>query len=396
MGKYIYYTTTDNVILDDKFINLGGYNAKIVSHTYTDGQGVIEFSGDVEAIPDGFCGGSYSVGPTNLKTIKFPNTIKKIGDYVIYYYSGSQTGAGFLTSVDFSECTELETIGNSFCEVGYNRSTKTNITEIDLSNCNKLTKIGRHFFDYVQSLKTIKWPVNGPELSIDDYLVSEGIGFEEFELPKNLVKWNNPQMNNWNNLKTIIIPDGECKLQSSGGWKVPSSVNKIVLSPNATGWEWFIEKFPNAEVIKGCDLYCQIARIQKAKDDLRNSIIAKGIDVPEDASLSYYPYFIEQINDSGYHFYLNIDDEIKYPSNHEVIEIVAPKQGDRIYTNIMSSSKWYVDNTKTVLNGGYIQTQTGGNTFNIDLPTVSEYTENKVVLRTAADKAPLIIVYKQG
>lgn len=249
MGKYIYYTTTDNTIIDDEFINLeGSYGANIINHTYSNGQGVIEFDGDVTEIPSYFCGADFGAGPTNLKTIKFPNTIKSIGYHVLYYSSGNDAGEGFLTSVDLSECTELETIDESFCEVGYSRSTKTNITEIDLSNCNKLRSIGHHFFDYTQSLKTIKWPKNGPELSIGRYLVSEGIGFEEFELPKNLVKWDGPRMNSWNNLKTIIIPDGECKL-SSGGYGYPSSVNKIILSPDATGWEWFIQEFPNAEVV---------------------------------------------------------------------------------------------------------------------------------------------------
>lgn len=399
MGKYIYYTTIDDTIIEDRHINYSGYGANIISHTYNNGLGVIEFDGDVTAIPDGFCGGGDS-GPVNLKTIKFPNTIKNIGYRVIRYENFVTIDKQFLYEVDLSECTELETIGGDFISAGYHGSDYCMLKEIDLSNCNKLSSIGEHFLDYVKSIRTIKWPKNGPDLSIGQYLASE-CGIEVFEMPRNLVKWEYRQMNNWSNINTIIIPSGVYKLNLDTFGGTSHLVKKIMLSTNAEGdWYIFTSKFPNAEVIMyedfGDGIEGEINRLNVAKERLRNSIMERKIDVPENLSISYYPYFIEKIGNPNYSFYIELDGTVHYPSSYEVIEVSVPKSGDRVYTNITSSGDWYVDEENTVLNGGFIQTKTGRDVFNIDLPTVYEYTENRVCLRRSAFNSPLIIVYKQG
>ena len=81
----IWYTSTDGGIVIPS--NVDRFGANLVSNTYEDGKGILRFDGDVTMVGDERLGSS-SDAPFcyvyNLKTIKFPESVRKVGNTVIY------------------------------------------------------------------------------------------------------------------------------------------------------------------------------------------------------------------------------------------------------------------------------------------------------------------------
>lgn len=69
-GRKIFYTSSDGNVVTPRTT---GWGANIVSNTYVDGKGVIEFDGDLEVIP-----AEAFINETRLTSIVFPETLKRI------------------------------------------------------------------------------------------------------------------------------------------------------------------------------------------------------------------------------------------------------------------------------------------------------------------------------
>lgn len=69
-GRKIFYTSSDGNVVTPRTTVWG---ANIVSNTYVDGKGVIEFDGDLEVIPS-----EAFINETRLTSIVFPETLKRI------------------------------------------------------------------------------------------------------------------------------------------------------------------------------------------------------------------------------------------------------------------------------------------------------------------------------
>ena len=126
--RYIFYTTNNQEITSPSSFDFGGAN--LVENTYTNGQGVMVFDGDVTRIASWaftncssltsivIPNGVTSIGEgafrdcSSLTSIVIPNSVTSIGDFAFYGCSG-------LTSIT-CEATTPPTLGsyNSLSNVG--------------------------------------------------------------------------------------------------------------------------------------------------------------------------------------------------------------------------------------------------------------------------------------
>lgn len=128
--RYIFYTTDNQEIANPDHYDFG---ANLVENTYTNGQGMMVFDGNVTSI------GNYAFSEcSSLTTIAIPESVTSIGWNAFYNCSSltSVTIPNNVTSVGsfaFADCPSLTsvTIGNSV----------TNIEESTFYNCSSLTSI---------------------------------------------------------------------------------------------------------------------------------------------------------------------------------------------------------------------------------------------------------------
>ena len=128
----IYYTTSDG-----KMVQLGDeFDAWIVSHTYENGQGVVEFYGNVTTIRNG----AFS-HCDNLTSVTIPNSVTTIGGAAFYNCNN-------LTNVTIPN--SVTTIGNN---AFYGCSSLTSVTIP-----NSVTTIGNSAFSHCDNLTSVTIP----------------------------------------------------------------------------------------------------------------------------------------------------------------------------------------------------------------------------------------------
>ena len=137
----IEYTSTDGNIVSPTAAS--GWGSNIVSNTYTDGKGVMEFDGLVTTIPQN----AFS-GCTTLKSAKIPSSVTSLNNYAFSRCS-SLTGVTIPSSV------------TSFGSASFDRCTSLAAITIPSS----VTSIGSSTFWYCTKLKTIyAYPTTCPTL----------------------------------------------------------------------------------------------------------------------------------------------------------------------------------------------------------------------------------------
>lgn len=75
--RKLYYTSVSGNVVNPKYTT--GWGANIISNTYVDGQGVIEFDGDVISVPDNAFGGSGDYAQPSLVSVILPDSVETIG-----------------------------------------------------------------------------------------------------------------------------------------------------------------------------------------------------------------------------------------------------------------------------------------------------------------------------
>ena len=122
-------------------LNTAKFNTTMVSHTFEDGVGTIEFEEDVTEIYN------CAFADTNITEIQLPNTLVSIGMDVFAGY-GTFWGCSALTSV---------TIPNSVTGIGYGTFYKcSGLTSVTIPN--SVTSIGNSAFTYCTSLTSAAIP----------------------------------------------------------------------------------------------------------------------------------------------------------------------------------------------------------------------------------------------
>ena len=150
----IYYTSSDGEIVQPN--DSSAFDATIVSNTYKDGVGVIEFDAPITTI--GYKA-FYDCG--SLTSVTFPDSVTSIGNYAFYWCSSltSVTIPDSVTAIGdwaFHDCDSLTsvTFPDSVTSIGnyafYNCSSLTSVTIGD-----SVTKIGNHAFCECSSLTSV-------------------------------------------------------------------------------------------------------------------------------------------------------------------------------------------------------------------------------------------------
>lgn len=130
-NNQIFYTSTNNAVVTPNRSNV--YGANIVSNTYTNGQGVIEFDGPVTSI-----GLAAFDGCSTLKTVTLPGSVTSIGDEA------------------FWNCTKMTSINipNSVTSIGSGAFWSCEKLQ-SIIMPDSVTSVGDEAFSYCHDLSTL-------------------------------------------------------------------------------------------------------------------------------------------------------------------------------------------------------------------------------------------------
>lgn len=158
----IRYTSTDgNIVTPNSWAQFG---ANIVSNTYENGVGIIEFDGPVTTLSglDGFSGAFGNC--TTLKSIEIPNTVTCVGYGTFFWCTALQnvTLPKNITKIEdftFHNCESLEpiVIPEGVTSLGY-RSFGANLKMTSVTLPKELVTIGGDAFCWNEALTTITIP----------------------------------------------------------------------------------------------------------------------------------------------------------------------------------------------------------------------------------------------
>ena len=166
-NNQIWYTSTEGEIVepysgvDNNYANaLTTFGVNIVSNTYVDGKGVIEFDGDVTIIGDGAFYWCYS-----LTSVTIPDSVTTIGNYAFRYCDNltSVTIPDSVTTIGwgaFDGCSSLTsvTIPDSVTTIGVGAFDGcSSLTSVTIGN--SVTTIGKEaFYDWRESILWLQKP----------------------------------------------------------------------------------------------------------------------------------------------------------------------------------------------------------------------------------------------
>ena len=209
----IYYTTTDDTMLgihSEEYY----FGAKILSHTYEDGQGVITFE-----LPVTYIGDDAFKNKENLKNIIIPELVSKIGNYAFYNCSSladitipdSVTSIG---SYAFRGCTSLTsiTIPDSVTSIG--ECAFYNCTGELIINCNIPSASSSQNGALYRS-KFTKVTIGDSVTSIGSYAFRGCSSLTSVTIPNSVTSIGEGAFCDCRGLTSITIPDSVTSIEDS-------------------------------------------------------------------------------------------------------------------------------------------------------------------------------------
>ncbi len=207
----IYYTTSDG-----KMLQLSGdkFDAWIVSHTYENGQGVIEFYGNVTEI-----GVDAFKNCDSLTSVTIPDSVTTIGDWAF-------CGCNNLTSVTIPD--SVTTIGDG---AFYSCHSLTSVTIPD-----GVTTIGNDTFYVCNNLTSVTIPDSVTTIENDAFYGCHSL--TSVTIPNSVKTIGNQAFSSCYALKSVTIPDSVMTIGNNAFWgcsKLSYDTKKKIreINPNA-------------------------------------------------------------------------------------------------------------------------------------------------------------------
>ena len=228
----IFYTSFDNKVVEPRVQT--AFGANIVSNTYSNGKGVIKFSGKVTEVGEE---GFYNKGA--LTSIDLPNTIVKIGKKAFFGCEGITElvipqGVTEIGEQAFDYCTALKkiTLPSNITQI----KAKTfydchNLTEIAIPAA--VTAIGESAFMLCVNLEKINLPQGLVSLGTNAFGSCRAL--KEITLPSGITTIEKRTFSNCASLSSIGIPQGVTSIGESAfsgcgslaSVSLPANVNTI-------------------------------------------------------------------------------------------------------------------------------------------------------------------------
>ena len=223
----IWYTTWCNKLLDIENLDL---NVEILSNTYSNGKGIIKFTGNLTSI-SGF-------SSRILKTIELPNTVTSLGSNAFNGCSNltSITIPNTVTSIGssaFSGCSGLTsiTIPNTVTSIGSSAfSGCSGLTSITIPNT--VTSIGSFAFSYCTGLTSITIPNTVTRIEQSTFYDCRGL--TSVTIPNTVTRIGDSAFYDCTSLTSITIPN----TVTSIGILAFRNVRNVNYNGSATGSPW--------------------------------------------------------------------------------------------------------------------------------------------------------------
>ncbi len=258
-NRKIYYTSSDGKVVKPNKSDVFGAN--IISNTYENGQGVIEFDGEVTkiggsafyncsrligvTIPESVTsiGASAFYGCTKLTGVTIPDNVTEIGGSAFYNCDAITKitipkGVTVISSKTFSSCNKLTSItfGGGITEIGDDAfNSCTVLTGVVIPNT--VVTIGKQAFQQCDALTSIAIPDSVLSLGANLFYGCDKL--ESATIGKNVATIGSSTFYGCTKLASIAIPDSVTEIGASafvncsGLTEVHMSKNVVSLGDNA-------------------------------------------------------------------------------------------------------------------------------------------------------------------
>ena len=249
----LYYTSSNGEIVEP--YNNAAFDATILSNTYEDGVGVIEFDAPITMIGD-----RAFYNCISLTSVTIPDSVTSISDYAFYSCKSLTTvtmGNNVTTIGDyaFDYCSSLTsvTIGDSVTSIGERAfdccisltsvtlpDSVTSISDYAFYSCkslttvtmgNNVTTIGDYAFDYCSSLTSVT--IGDSVTSIGERAFDCCISLTSVTLPDSVTSIGDYAFYSCKSLTSVTIPDSVTSIGDSA-FCACSSLTTVTMGNNVT------------------------------------------------------------------------------------------------------------------------------------------------------------------
>ena len=227
---YLCYTSSNGNIVQP--YSSSAFGATILSNTYKDGVGIIEFNAPITKI------GNFAFSDcTSLTSLTIPNSVTSIGNYAFSSCSSliSLTIPNSVTSIGvdaFKNCSSLTsvTIPDSVTEIGdYAFAECSSLTSITIPN--SVTEIGDYAFCGCSSLTSVT--VGDSVTTIGDWAFYNCSNLTSVTIPDSVTTIGSYAFSYCDNLTSVTIPDSVTTIGNGAFWNC-SSLTSLTIGDSVT------------------------------------------------------------------------------------------------------------------------------------------------------------------